>query len=217
MRAYLQEPALKALIGVNLFTMALALLQGWGIMPLLYVFWGQSVLIGLFNAYDIFTLKEFSTENFKMNNREVAPTAGTKRSVGIFFLIHYGFFHLMYFIFIPVVGVLQGKDWGENFDVADFKFSALMVLLNILLFFFTYLHDFRFKRRHFRIVPNIGTLMFYPYMRIIPMHLTIILTFWIGNRNTLLLFLCLKMAADVGMYLIDRHRYSKAEYIDGPV
>ena len=56
--------------------------------------------------------------------------------------------------------------------------------------------------RHTR---NIGTLMFIPYLRIIPMHLTIILGAVLGSGGGLLLFGALKTVADVVMHKVE-HR-----------
>ena len=56
--------------------------------------------------------------------------------------------------------------------------------------------DFRDRK------PNLGTIMFYPYLRIIPMHLTII----IGSTATSLalpLFIVLNTLSDAGMHKIE--------------
>ena len=58
--------------------------------------------------------------------------------------------------------------------------------------------------------PNIGTLMFTPYMRIIPMHITIIVGHqFIGSTMTLLLFGGLKTLADVGMHFAEHGQLQK--------
>ena len=48
-------------------------------------------------------------------------------------------------------------------------------------------------------------MMFFPYARIVPMHLTIIFgsTDW-GQRQSLALFLFLKLLADVIMHIVER-------------
>jgi hypothetical protein len=51
--------------------------------------------------------------------------------------------------------------------------------------------------------PNIGTLMFMPYLRILPMHLSIILGAVLGGSTAVLFFLALKTAADAGMHVIE--------------
>ncbi|NIV18529.1 MAG: hypothetical protein GWN47_09030 [Woeseiaceae bacterium] len=57
--------------------------------------------------------------------------------------------------------------------------------------------------------PNIGIIMFFPYARIVPMHLMIVGGYAIGPTTTsgLLLFLVLKTAADVVMHLVEHSRW----------
>ena len=64
--------------------------------------------------------------------------------------------------------------------------------------------------------PNIGSMMFFPYLRIIPMHLTIIFGGAIiqgrgdgvGVRLAMLLFMGLKTGADVLMHIIERRGFA---------
>jgi hypothetical protein len=54
-------------------------------------------------------------------------------------------------------------------------------------------------------VPNIGTLMFFPYARVVPMHLLIVLAASLGSESVtaLLIFLLLKTGADVIMHMVE--------------
>lgn len=56
-----------------------------------------------------------------------------------------------------------------------------------------------------KIKPNIGTVMFFPYLRIIPMHMTILVgsIFTGGSAGALILFLGLKTATDLIMHMIE--------------
>ena len=57
--------------------------------------------------------------------------------------------------------------------------------------------------------PNIGTIMLFPYARIVPMHLTIIAGGSMNSSSTLMLlmFLGLKTAADVVMHMIEHSNW----------
>jgi hypothetical protein len=68
------------------------------------LYWGQSVVIGIANVFRMLALEHFSTENFKINDRAVEPTPAVKMQVALFFAVHYGFFHLVYFVFIVAAG-----------------------------------------------------------------------------------------------------------------
>ena len=57
--------------------------------------------------------------------------------------------------------------------------------------------------------PNLGTLMFMPYARVIPMHLTIIFGTQIGD-GAVWLFVLLKTGADVVMHKVEHHVLQRA-------
>ena len=84
-------------------------------------------------------------------------------------------------------------------------FPVAGVLLCILAFWFTHRFSYRFNRERDRAVPNIGFLMFFPYVRIIPMNLVILLGGPIAGDNTfaLVLLLLLKTAVDVIVHVIE--------------
>ena len=70
-------------------------------------------------------------------------------------------------------------------------------------------HAFSFRRNVERDTagkPNIGTLMFFPYARIIPMHVTIIFGSLFSKESTALLifFLSLKTMTDMAMHAVER-------------
>jgi hypothetical protein len=60
--------------------------------------------------------------------------------------------------------------------------------------------------------PNIGILMFFPYARVIPMHITICLVGGYGEnyggKFVLALFVFLKTMADVIMHIVEKRGFS---------
>ena len=56
--------------------------------------------------------------------------------------------------------------------------------------------------------PNLGTLMFYPYLRILPMHLLIAAGHLLGGSQ-LAGFIVLKTLADVGMQAVEDRLFLK--------
>ena len=187
-----RDPSAWSLLAANLIAIALALWERWNLAPLMWIYWGQSCIIGWFNFARILSLKEFSTENFRINNRPAAPTRGTQLFTAFFFLFHYGMFHLGYFIFMQKQRPLPSVD-------------HVPVLICIGVFFvnhlFSFQHNLEGDRRQKR---NIGKLMFFPYARIIPMHLTIILGAEVARGpSVLLLFLVLKTVADLVMHGVE--------------
>ena len=159
----------------------------------MWVYWAQSVVIGCFNWKRILDLKRFSTKGLLINDQPVQPTRATQRQTAWFFLFHYGLFHLAYFFF------LSEKKPPSGMTVFGIAACALAFLVT---HGFSYWHN---RQRDLNRTPNIGTIMFLPYARIIPMHLTIILGSYCAENSTgtLVLFLALKTLADVIMHMVE--------------
>jgi len=199
-RQLFDDRSVTTLLVSNLFTIALALYQQWDVGVLMWIYWGQSVVIGYFNVHRILGLERFSTEGFRINNRAVEPTRKTQRETAVFFAIHYGFFHLGYLVFLLAdTDIPGGVPWPG-------------VGVCILAFYLNHRFSYHYNRERERErIPNIGNIMFFPYVRIVPMHLMIVVgsSFMGNNTVALLAFLLLKTAADVAMHVIE-HAMARA-------
>jgi len=187
------DRSLTFLLVTNLATIVLAVLQQWNITDLLWIYWGQSVVIGYYNVQRIVDLDRFSPEGFIRSIRPVEPVCETQRCTAVCFALHYGLFHLVYGVFLLVTFRIQ-----PGFPVTG-------ILLCILAFWFTHRYSYRFNRERDRAVPNFGSLMFFPYARTIPMTLVILLGGPIAGDDpvALVLLLMLKTGADLAMHVIE--------------
>lgn len=179
------DSSIYFLIAINLITIFLAVIQKWDLPIMLFIYWSQSVIIGLFYFIKILNLKNFVTDDFKINRKSVEPTKETKNKTAFFFLLNYGIFHLAYLAFI--------------LSTARPYFTSIYpILIGIGLFFINHLFSFvkNFKKDTEK-KQNIGRVMTTPYARIIPMHLAMIFGFF---TTGLLFFLILKTFADVIMH-----------------
>lgn len=190
----MMDKSTVVLILTNIFVIFLAVWQSWDFSTLIWVYWFQSVVIGVFVFIKILKLKNFSTKNFYINHRPVKPTKETKVFTAFFFLVHYGIFHLAYLMFLSGSVALVGSQF-------------LMVLFAGAVFFVNHLFSFRRNFEHdVNKKQNIGIVMFRPYARIIPMHLIIVSgAFFAGTGFALVFFLVLKTIADVVMHVLE-HR-----------
>ncbi|WP_456374998.1 DUF6498-containing protein [Thiolapillus sp.] len=188
LEALLSDNSIWGLLLANLITIVMAVMQDWSLLLVMWVYWCQSVIIGLFNFWRMMTLKRFSTKGVSSGDGPVLPTQKTKREMSWFFLVHYGLFHAVYLVFL-FSGI--GGDQPE--------FFAPGPLLIILLFLINHAWSFFYnRRREAESVPNIGTLMFLPYARILPMHLTLVFGgVFISGKFWLVVFLLLKTLADL--------------------
>ncbi len=190
----LSDNSVVGLFISNLITIVMAVVQGWSLTEVLWVYWAQSVIIGWFNFWRMLGLKEFSTQDLKMNGQRVKPTDKTRRQVSFFFLLHYGLFHLAYLF--AIVGMHSEEE------------SSLLrpgLLLMIAVFFANHLYSYYFNQKRTQdCLPNIGSMMFLPYARIIPMHLTMFLGAAAANNIiAMVIFLSLKTLADVIMHVVE--------------
>lgn len=211
-----RDRALWSIVAANALTLVFALWQGWGMIHLLWPFWIQSVIIGYYARRRMLMLQEFSTDGFRINDRAVQPTAETRVKTANFFALHYGFFHFMYLIFLLAftftadaagMATLTNADTGAEHPIHVGRVTGLDVPILLALglgFWASHRQSFHehvaadLRRR-----PNIGALMFLPYARVIPMHLTIILGAFLGGTGAVLLFGLLKTGADVLMHKVE--------------
>lgn len=194
---FLRDPSLWFLVGANAITIYFALTEGWNLGTIMWIYWIQSVMIGVFNFIRIVQLEKFTTDGIKVNGVAInanTPQAQswTKGFFAVFFLMHYGMFHFVYLIFLIVGSFIP--EFGSS--APEWKEVGLVSAL----FFINHLFSFLFNQQRDSHEQNIGTVMMYPYARIIPMHLTIIFGAFI---NALPLFLILKAGADAVMHIME--------------
>ncbi|MEG3791409.1 DUF6498-containing protein [Lysobacter sp. CCNWLW3] len=187
------QPSARNLLLSNAATLVAALALGWSVGWLLWAYWIQSVIVGYYARERMLSLREFSTEGFTSGGQRVPEDEAGKRSTARFFVLHYGFFHLGYLVFLFAQHRVAGAfDWlvlvacGVSFALSQRKTYQVQ-------------HAADLRGR-----PNLGALMFTPYLRVLPMHLTIL--FGAGGQGTaaLLVFCTLKTVSDLGLDAIDR-------------
>ena len=198
--AWTADGSVWSLIAANVLALGVSYYQGWSTASLMMLYWGQSVVIGVANVFRMLALDRFSTENFTMNDQPVDPTPATKRQVAAFFALHYGIFHAVY------LGFLLGDAHGAPLFAPWFWVCTAGFAAN-------HLWSYRYNRDLDRQgTPNIGTLMFTPYIRIVPMHMTIIMGGVLaigGTQAGLLLFGALKTLADVAMHAVEHQQLTR--------
>ena len=178
----------------NAATLAAALVLQWDLGWLLWPYWIQSVIVGWYARCRMLALDRFSTEGFTSSGRRVAEDESGKRSTATFFALHYGCFHLAYLAFLCKVH-----------PVADMRSAAVLVACGV---------SFALSPRETHAVqhaadlrgrPNLGALMFTPYLRVVPMHLAILVGGNAAGSVALWVFSGLKTVSDLLLDRIDRH------------
>ena len=178
----------------NLLTLAMALAFDWPIGWLLWPFWIQSVVIGWYARKRMRALRDFTTEGLRANGRPVPETEAGKNSTATFFALHYGAFHLVYLVFLCKAHLPDG--WGDLAILAACGVS--FVLSQRRTYAAQHAADLRGR-------PNLGALMFLPYLRVVPMHVMVMVTDgWAATTPALLLVVALKTASDLLLDHVDR-------------
>lgn len=197
-----KDPTVLSLLFSNLLTILIAVLFNWNLIEVLWVYLGQSVIIGLFNFLKIIkiSISQNTTAGFKV--------IGLFSS--FFFLVHYNGFHFGYFLFLSMLSFIPGS--SGNFVPMNILNFLPVFLITLFIFFINHLFSFIYYFKKID-VPTMneknilmGDLMFRPYARIIPMHFTIMfgtLIISLGNFNSfvLIFFLLLKTYADLKMHI----------------
>jgi hypothetical protein len=202
-RNIFNDISLWSLLLSNIVTIFLAITEHWNLSTIMWVYWFQSIIIGFFNFIRILQLKKFSTERLIINGQPAQPTQSTKISTAFFFLFHYGFFHLIYLVFLLSNSFIKGH--GNTSNLIESKY----IFITALIFFINHLFSYFYNRPRDTKKQNIGSLMLYPYARIIPMHLTII--FSSSLVGALPFFLLLKTMADAIMHILEHNVLKKGE------
>jgi len=201
LKKFFNNPSILFLLAGNLYCIWYYENNPGAFATVVWIYWFQSITIGLFNFLDLLTIKNYEAGDLKLINKPV--TADNKGCIAWFFLFHYGVFHIVYAVFLLA-------------SMGISLISRMVLLLGIATFFLESILNFRRqKQMESTIKINIGMIFFLPYVRIIPMHLMILLPAFLGWKPSLL-FLVLKMGADILSFLFYHHIFGKNKIADNP-
>jgi hypothetical protein len=180
--------ALGIIIG-NLVVLGIALWQQLPAACLVWPYWFQSVVIGIFHRPRILALQHFNTEGFTSNGRRVPVSEKGKHDTALFFALHYGFFHFMFGAFLLALAFPAAADW-KWIGLGAATFATQLALAQRARLAADAQCDI-----------NLGAMLFLPYIRVLPIALGIGVVGYLHERPVALLaaFGLLKTGADVLM------------------
>lgn len=185
----------------NAFTIIVAVVGHWRLTDALWVYWGQSVVIGYFSWRRIRSLRHCTADDLRYYRVPFLPAVTPQGYAAFGFVYGYGLAHALYLLILWAAVGLSGH-------------AALEVVVCAAVFAASQLFTFRrtLERDSTRTI-SLKTITQFPFMRIMPMHFTIIAGALLESQPTgialqstgiLILFLSLKTLADVGMHMIEQ-------------
>jgi hypothetical protein len=182
------------LILANLFPIFGVLYLGWSLPNILYLYWAESAIIGFFNI-------------LKMATAQGGEPPKNKLFFTFFFMIHYGLFMVVHFVFLTIILLKVFKAQGLNVGLlSSIRWGLILLFLSYgSSFLANYIGKGEYKSASEKF------LLLQPYGRIVVMHLTILLgtaIIWLSGPSIVLLVLLVlfKMIADLVSQLVARHK-----------
>lgn len=182
----LKDPGFWFLLLMNGYLVYYYMQQPGEFNTIVWIYWLQSVLIGVFNFFDLLCVSNPDETSLRINKQPVSK--GNMGCAAWFFLFHYGFFHFVYAIFL-----LVGNSKGINGQLLLISAGIFILESSMQLI------RRRPSLKNEKI--NVGKMFFTPYLRIVPMHLMILVPSFLGITASVV-FIVLKTIADAGMYIL---------------
>ena len=201
------DHSVYALIAANLIALLIAFLTAMSLRELMFVYWIQSAIIGVTSFLRIASLNRFDPSGVAFNDQPIKETAADKYKTAFFFLVHYGLVHIGYFL------IIKGESGvGSSGLAGGFGLCALAFAVNHFYSFFQNARRDELGR------PRIGILMFLPYMRVVPMQITIFIggVYFVESQAALIVFCTLNVAADVLMHSVEHRVLAKGSLLPPP-
>jgi len=184
------ESSAKMLLLSNLLTIVVAILFRWSILTLLWGYWLQSIIIGLFTVVKLLMF------GYRNKHQRLLITAVRD---SIFFSVHYGIFHFIYLIFLYFFSTSGSS--GFHFRQPDYIGITFIGVLFFVNHLYSFLKNYILEKK--RIDLSTNQIFLEPYKRIFPMHLIIIAAGFFSAMvpsaeiPLIIVFLLLKTLADL--------------------
>lgn len=201
--------ALSTLLLANIITIILFIVNDGSVMQALWVYWLQSVIIGIFTVARIITLPT----NFSLSGLPKKASNTTRRIWKIIiaggFVFQYGIAHIVYAVFLSVMqhGEITGLE-EQPFSMGG-EVALVPVLVAGLVFALHHWLSYRSEQAQnisdTHTILAVKNILVRPYARIAPLHIIIIVgplvAALIGYSSVFIVFMILKTVADLRLHM----------------
>ncbi|VVC03369.1 Uncharacterised protein [Candidatus Bilamarchaeum dharawalense] len=202
-----------SLIAVNIVVIFFALQEGYHIGVLVWIFWFQSLIIGIFH-----TIKLVSLNKTNISFYSIPLVFGTLLS-----FLFYVALHLFFLLFVYALAPIESLNFHipincvYNHQTVPCKVYPLddssvnFILMSVLLFFINHLISFivnikrDLEKMQGSAVYSAINFLVGPYPRILPMHIIICFSFFLGQFESLLLIGIIKTIVDVAAHQFEHN------------
>jgi len=166
---YTKPTVLFTLVLANLIPLFGVLFFGWDASTILFLYWCENIVIGIYNFKKIKkaqgkpTPKDTIELTGYMSNNKSAADVKSKTLLALFFAIHYGMFTFVHGIFVLIL-----------FGIPDISSRSFFLALTSLFIShgISYYQNFIGNKEYMQASPQ--RIFIQPYRRVIIMHLTIL-------------------------------------------
>jgi hypothetical protein len=177
----------------NASVIIIAILHRWQLGTVVWVYWVQSSVIGYFKWRRILNITRFTADGVTINGQPMQLSKSSQQKGAALFAWSYGGLHFAYLIFL----------WTAAFGLPhDTTYIAVIALSFFINEWVSYRGN---KPRIANLEPNIGLVIFFPFARVLPIHIVCIIGLTTAPKSLVVIvgFLLLKMVADVFMHSLD--------------
>ena len=167
-----RSPAILSLIIFNLVIISLAVIENWSLFMIIFCYWTENLIIGLFNFFKILKAQQkdepSEENNIKVSNQPITGEAA-KTFMAFFFLIHYyGFCAGHGFFIFHMFGS------RNNFSDPSMNLTLLLgIVMLVVSHAVSYKVNFLNKEEYKTATP--AKQMFSVYKRIVFIHIFILI------------------------------------------
>lgn len=189
-RNIFSDPEFWMILFFNGLFIYLYLTNDISVGEIVWIYYLQSVLIG----FQYFVRMIAGARRSNAKGKYFTP---------MFFALHYGLFHLVYFVFLTLMSASEN---GPKANLLHVLYGFAALFINML---FSLTSDLKGDKAQNR---DGSSLFFTPYLRIVPMHLFIIMGFnavvdnnadsWFFRQDAFIIFIILKTISDLLLHII---------------